>query len=195
MEKIPIYMDLVAGILLALDLFQNYGIVKTINDKITGFVKKINTKDLKDTNNRIFSGLISVFAFSLYLLWIYYTNSNNLNYGVWIEIGWFTLGIVIALGINTLLIKVKKDIKLSEMLFAGVLITLVFIPIVFSLNPSPGLAAATASFVIISLFYPLALSIADIVQKILTKDEKKFYMFAIVGIFLFVLSKIFEIIK
>jgi len=194
MLKIPIWMDLIAGFLLAYDLFPKTGKLASFHDRIRKFLKEIDTKNFTNIKTMVFSGTVSFFIFLMLLLWVYYKNSSRLDYNVWIEIGWFFLGIIIAWGLITLLAKIFKRIGLKGIFFIGLFLSVLTLAIVFPLNPPTGLVASLTSFIYICLLYPFAMIIANNVQKVLLADEKKpFYIFAVIGIALFVVSKIFEL--
>ncbi|MGD0780749.1 MAG: hypothetical protein ABR954_08265 [Dehalococcoidales bacterium] len=193
MDKIPIWMDLIAGIFLALDLFRNYKIPSKIYDQIKKFVKKIDTNNFTSFKSIIFTFTLSLFVFIILLLWVYYTNRTNLDYNVWGEIGWFTLGIVIAWGVITLLAFILKR-KGARVIFAIGSILTVLSLFLFLLHPTNEWAATITSFAYICFLYPFGMIIAETVKKFLLHDEKRpFYMFAVIGLILFVISKRFEL--
>ena len=194
MSKIPIWMDLIAGFLLGYDLFPKFGMLSRFHDRIREFLKKIDTGNFTNAKTMIFSGSLSFYIFLMLLLWVYYKNSNQLNYNIWIEIGWFFLGIVVAWGVITLLAKILKRIGLSGIFWIGILLSILTLVIVFPLHPSSGLLTSSTSFIYICFLYPFAMIEANNVKKVLLADEKKpFYIFAIIGMALFVVSKIFEL--
>ncbi len=195
MEKIPIVMDFIAGILLALDLFQNYGILVKIYEKIKDFIKKIDTENYTNIRTKIFSATLSGFFFILLLLGFYYKNSGNLNYNVGIEIGWFLLGAVVAWVLITLIAKILRRIGVWGIFSIGLVISILSF-FFFLLHPSNEIGTALTSFVYICILYPFGMTIARTVQRILLADEKRpFYMFAVIGLLIFAVSKIYELIK
>lgn len=199
MDKISTYMDLIAGIFLALDLFQKYPLLVKIYNKIKGFIKEIDTENFTKPKTMLFSGTLSIFLFIILLLGVYYKNSDNLNYNVWMEIGWFTLGGVVAWVLITLLAKLLTKIFMSIdvllIFFIGLIISMLT-PFLFLLHPTNELAALLTSFIYICFLYPFGMTIARTVKRILLADEKRpFYMFAVIGLFLFFVSKIYELIK
>ncbi len=194
MAKIPVIMDLIAGILLAYDLLPKFGKLSRFHARIREYLKEIDTKNFTNIKTMFFSGAISIFIFLILLLWVYYKNSSRLEYNVWMEIGWFFLGIVVAWGIITLLAKILKRIGLLGIFIIGFFLSVLTLVIVFPLNPPTGLVASSLSFIYICLLYPFAMIVANNVQKVLLDDEKKpFYIFAIIGMALFIASKIFEL--
>jgi len=192
MAKIPIWMDLIAGILLAYDLFPKFGKLSRFHDRIREYLKKIDTKNFTNIKTMVFSGAVSIFIFLMLLLWVYYKNSSNLNYNVWIEIGWFFLGIVVAWVLITMVAKIFKRLGPQGIFIIGLFLSVLTLVMMAKLHPPTGLAASLASFIYICFLYPFAMIIANNVQKVLT-GEKPFYIFAIIGIALFVVSKIFEL--
>jgi predicted neutral ceramidase superfamily lipid hydrolase len=194
MAKIPIWMDLIAGILLAYDLFPKFGKLSRFHNWIRGYLKKIDTRNFTNIKTMIFSGAVSIFIFLMLLLWVYYKNSGQLEYNVWAEIGCFFLGIVVAWVVITLLAKLFKSLGVFGIFIIGLILSVLTLIIVFPLHPSSGLAASSASFLYICILYPFAMIIANNVQRILLADEKKqFYIFALIGLVLFGVSKIFEL--
>jgi hypothetical protein len=69
MSKIPLWMDLIAGLLLAYDLLPKKGALAKFHDWIRKFIKDINTDDFTNFKSMIFSGTLSVFIFLMLLLW------------------------------------------------------------------------------------------------------------------------------
>jgi MFS family permease len=192
MAKIPIWMELIAGILLAYDLFPKFGKLSRFHDRIREYLKKIDTKNFTNIKTMVFSSAVSIFIFLMLLLWVYYKNSSNLDYNVWIEIGWFFLGIVVAWVLITMIAKIFKKLGPQGIFIIGLFLSLLALVMMAKLHPPTGLAASLASFIYICFLYPFAMIIANNVQKVLT-GEKPFYIFAIVGMVLFVVSKIFEL--
>ena len=193
MAKIPIWMDLIAGILLVYDLFPKSGKLASFHDRIRKYIQEIDTKNFTSLKTMVFSGALSIFIFLMLLLWVYYKNSGQLEYNVWVEIGWFFLGIVVAWGIITLLAKIFKRLGPQGIFIIGLFLSVLTLVMMAKLHPPTGLAASLASFIYICFLYPFAMIIANYVQKVLTDDKKPFYIFAIIGITLFVVSKIFEL--
>lgn len=193
MDKIPLWMNFIAGILLAYDLFPKSGILSEFHERIKKIIKELDTKNFTNLKTMIFSGSLSIFIFLMLLLWVYYKNRNNINYNVGIEIGWFFLGVLVAWGLITGIAKLFKNVGQLAMLFIGIILSLAIFILVFSLHPSSNLATVTTSFVYICTLYPFGMNIADNVQKALLKDDKPFYIFAILGFSLFIVSSLLEI--
>jgi hypothetical protein len=194
MSKIPLVMDLVAGLLLACDLLPKTGILSRFHDCIKKFIKEIDTNNFTNNKTMIFSGSLSIFIFIMLLLWVYYKNSEKINYNIWIEVGWFSLGILMAWCIITLIAKLLKKIGVLGIFWVGLFLSILTLTVVFPLRPSTELSVSAASFIYICFLYPLAMVIAGKTQEVLLADEKKpFFIFAVVGLTIFVASKLIEL--
>jgi hypothetical protein len=195
MAKIPMWMEFIAGLLLAYDLLPKSGALLKFHNWIRDGLVKTNTKDLLNRRTLVFNLIISFFIFLMLVAWAWYKNSNQEAYNVGAESGLFLLGIVIAWAIITPIAALLKKFGQESLIFpTGLIISVISLVIGVNLNPSANIMAVLIAFVYISFLYPFAMIIASYIQKaLLAQKDKPFYIFAMLGIALFAVSKIFEL--
>lgn len=195
MSKITIFMTFISGVLLAYEFYPKSGALLKFHNWIRDGLVKTDTKDLLNRRTLVFNFIISLFIFSMLLAWAWYKNSNQEAYNIWPEVGLFFLGIVIAWAIITPLAGLLKKFEQEGLIFIiGLIISITSLVTIFSLNPSVNLVAVLIAFVYMSILYPFAMIIASYIQKaLIAKKDKPFYIFAMMGLALFVASNLIEL--
>ncbi len=196
MAKIPMWMEFIAGLLLAYDLLPKSGTLLKFHNWIRDGLVKTDTKDLLNRRTLVFNFIISFFIFLMLVAWAWYKNSNQEAYNIGTEAGLFLLGIFIAWAIITPIAALLKKFGQEGLILPiGLIISITSLVIVVNLNPSANIMAVLIAFVYLSILYPFAMIIASYIQKtLLAQKDKPFYIFAIIGITLFAVSKIIELV-
>ncbi len=196
MSKIIILMDFISGLLLAYDFYPKSGVLLKFHNWIRDELVKTDTNDIFNKRTLVFNILISTFIFLMILAWAWYKESGQEARGIWAEIGLFLLGSIIAWIIITLLAGLFKKLGQESLtLIAGIIIAMVAFAYIPKLLSSVNVIVSLIAFVYMCVLYPFAMIIANNVRKALLADkDKPFYIFAMLGLALFVVSNLMELI-
>jgi hypothetical protein len=205
MCKIPIIMDLIAGVLLAYDLFPKSGPLLRFHNWIRDNLKETDTRNLTNKRTVIFNTIISFSIFLIILAWAWYRSCGQEASNIGLEIALFAAGAVAAWLIITPIAMLFNKIGQEGLTFpigiAFSLAALICIPLV---SPPTEIVISLVAFIYMCVLHPLAMLIAGSVRKILLPPEvkkgekqngekKPFYTFAIMGLALFIVTKLIEI--
>lgn len=204
MSKIPIWMDLISGLLLAIDFYPKHGIAKKVDTWVRDKLTATDTNDPTNGRTVVFNFLVSSFIFSMLLVWAFYKNSSQPDNNVGIEILLFGIGSVISCVLITtltvLLMKIsrkflKGSLEVSAVvLLVGTLLSALALINVPRLHPPVEVIVSLIAFVFMCILLPFAMLIANNIKKALSADkDKPFYVFAFMGLVMFVAGKIIEL--
>jgi len=194
-------MDFISGLLLAYDFFPKSGILQIFHLNILAWINKIDTDKPFSLKTILFNILVSIFIFILFLAYVLYKTRENHDSRLWAELCLFLVGCLIAYLIITGVGIVLKKIKHQQFLF---FIAMLIDFLCFLLAPSVHnsiLFNILVGFICMCLFYPLAIISAKYIQKLLLSEQQKpsdgqkpFYIFAILGLVIFIASNFIQII-
>ena len=196
MSKIPIVMDLISGILLAYDLFPKRGIFLSFHNWIKDNILNTDTNNPTIRRTIVFNIIVSFFIFLMILVWAWYKNSDQSQTNVWTELGLFTVGAILAWGLITLIsILLSNLVGVFGIFVIGLVIGIVVLASMAKISLSSNLIAPFISFIYMCFLYPFAMTLADGIRRMLLIDkDKHFYIFGILGLALFVISKIIVLV-
>lgn len=198
MSKIPIMMDFISGLLLAYDLYPNKsGILLTFNNWVRRNLLETDTGNITNKRTIVFSMTISAFIFLMILAWAWYKGSSHPEPAsqAGAEFGLFLIGAVAAWFLMTLVATLLRgENQEVPILLIGIVVAAVALGLVPTLKPSVDVVVALIAFVYMSMLYPFSMVVAGRVRRLLLADqEKPFYIFAMLGLALFVVSKLIEL--
>lgn len=202
MSKIPVWMDLISGLLLVTDLIPKKSWFGKLHRGLRRVLEEIDTSNPSDPKTIIFNLLGAIFAFFTLLSWAWY-RSGGKGDNIWQEIGLFFVGIIAgAIVINLVAMLFKRmfgDAFASLLFVAGLALSMFFLILGVRLNKSAEFVVALIALVYMCILIPFTTLIANHVRKILlgtneTEKEKPFYMFALLGAAIFIISKVIELV-
>lgn len=198
MDKIPIWMDLIAGVLLIMDLIPRDSRFGKIHSWMRKILTEIDTNNPGNPKTMVFNLLGAIFAFFALLSWAWYRSSGE-QVNIWPEIRLLFIGILIgAIVINSIAILFKKvfgDGFSFATFVTGIILSIVFLVVGIYLNKAPTFITALIALVYMCILIPFTILISNHVRKILLgndkiRKEKPFYMFALLGAAIFIISKV-----
>ena len=201
MSKIPLWMDLFSGLLLAYDFYPKSGWPMKFYNWVKDNVEKTDTNNIRQIRTIIFNSSIALLIFITLFLWALYKTNNNPDTQLGSEVLFFAVGFVIALALITLLaikFQPKKNPGLTAITASFITFVILVILSVVRIK-SVNLVTALIGFMYMCMFYSLAIETASFTRNLLlaenkSEDEKKpFYMFALMGLALFVASHVIQI--
>jgi len=197
MNKIPLIMDLISGILLAYDFFPKSGFLLRFHNWIKDNLSETDTNKLTSCRTLVFNVCISAFLFLLLLLWAYYKGSSTPQNHILQEIGLFALGAILALAIIILITIILTKINQQNpllLLLVGIIIAMISLIVGVKISTNPPIITSLVAFIYFCILFPFATIIAGLARRALLADmNRPFYIFAVLGLVLFVASKIIEI--
>jgi hypothetical protein len=138
---------------------------------------------------------VSAIIFLLILVWAWYKNCNDPSTNILGELLIFTIGAIFAWGLITLISILFKRLGPFGIFVVGIIISFAAIIAIPTLNLSMTLVAGYIAFIYICFLYPFAMIMSNSVRRALLADsEKRFYIFALFGLALFVVTKIIELV-
>lgn len=202
MAKIPIIMDLIAGLFLACDLLGRLDPLVRFHNWIEKNLKKIDTDNLFNWRTVFFNIITCSSIFILILAWAWYSSSDQEASNIGPEILWFFIGAVAAWAIITPLAMLLKKIGQEGLAFPiGITFSIATLICVAQLAFPTEAVVSSIAFIYMCMLYPFAMTMASRIRKILLapegkkgKKDKQFYIFAMMGLVLFIASKSIEIV-
>lgn len=193
MAKIPLIMDFISGLLLAYDFLPKSGSLQQFHDGLRKRLEQINTNQPYRIGTIIFNTVVSCFMFFLISCWVFYKNRNAPpDTHLPEEILFLFIGSVIALiclSVVTVIFRNETKIWIASWL-------LIIIPVVLFLtvHPSVNFLAGLIAAIYMFLLFPFVTISANYIKRgLLAHPEKKFYLFAVLGLILFLASKLIQI--
>ena len=192
MSKIPLWMNLISGLLLGYDLFPKSGGWKRFHDGIRQKIEMINTNDPSSKGMIIFNAFVSFFVFLMIFCWAYYKSRNTPDKDTLTEILAYFIGSLIGFSIFFIVTRITK--KTEIILAFGWGLSMVAFILAATLHAPNNIFAGFLALCYILFLFPIAILVAKQVQGFLIKHpEKDYYMFAVLGLLLFIVSNIIQI--
>jgi len=201
MAKIPVWMDLIAGILLAVDFIPKNSTLTKIYKWTQKALLKSNQSNPASGYTMLTNFVISVFLFVMLLSWAWYKSSNEPASNIGPEIGLFALGTVagfiVITGISMLFNKIFKRYLLF-MVPTAVVLVIISLVAISKHHTSVHFVVAAIAFIYMCILIPLSMTILDTVKRAFLEpgeiDKPSSYIYAKIGLFIFVMSKVIELV-